>query len=951
MSVGQSQARIDAPAKLTGEADYPGDRIPDDALWAMAVFTDQPHARLVGLDFTAAEAVPGVVAVFGSADVPVNEFGLTMNDHPVFVGIDHTGRSQVACDVSRWEADRLALVVADSPATARTAAAAISARWEPLGVLADIDESLGSDTLLHPENGKPTNAYHSLRIRKGDMARGWAEADVVVEATYEFPYQEHAYLQPEAGLAYIDDQGRVTVEVAGQWTHEDREQIAHSLDLPAEQVRVIYPAIGGAFGGREDISVQIVLALAAVRLAERGISRPVAAVWSREESIVGHGKRHRGRITARWGARRDGRITAVKSTAWLDAGAYNFTSNKVLGNCHLHQAGPYEVPNAEIDSFAVYTNATPAGAFRGFGAPQAAFAAESQMNKLAEALAMDPVQIRCVNALREGSIGITQTPLPEGVTMPEVINRCAEAAAWPSAADFTVESRIPDPPNQTSEHHAEAAARPESAADSADESAITDPPNQTSKHHAEAATRPESAADSADESAITDPPNQTSKHHAEAATQPESAADSADESAITDPPDRTSKHCAEAATRPESAADSADESAITDPPSQTGEHRAEAASEFANESSAATPIAPQPAAELVGRGFSPVLSLPAEPSALRRGRGFACSFKNVGFSFGFPERCEARIVLHGSEDGDANSENGDGNGSGKGGADSDVNTGEGSYTNSGENGEGFDKPGWAELFHAAAEVGQGNHTVLVQMAAEATGLPPERIKYRLSDTATSGDAGSASASRLTWMSGNSILGAAEEAEKAWRDGQRPAVGRFRFVPPPTEALDPVDGRGAPNFSYGYVAQCVELTVDTETGHIRVDRVVSAHDVGQAINPQLVIGQIEGAVIQGHGYALSETLRSCGGRLQNTRLSTYLIPGIGDIPTRVDSVVLELADPLGPWGARGMAEMGLIPYAPAVVAALHDATGIWFNTFPLTPDHVIATLHTANPRGL
>ena len=552
MAVGASTARIDAADKLIGTAEYPGDRIPADALWAMAVFTDQPHARLLSLDFSGARAVGGVVEVFGSAHVPINEFGLTMADHPVFVGLEHTGRSPVPCDVSRWEADRLALVVAETPEAARAGAAAIEAQWEPLEVLADIDQSLASDILLHPENGKASNTYYSLRIRKGDMARGWADADTVVESTYEFPYQEHAYLQPEAGMAYIDGDGRVTVEAAGQWTHEDREQIAHALDLPEERVRVIYPAIGGAFGGREDISVQIVLALAAVRLHERGIDRPVATVWSREESIVGHGKRHRGRITARWGARRDGRITAVKSTAWLDAGSYNFTSNKVLGNCHLHQSGPYEVPNAEIDSLAVYTNATPAGAFRGFGAPQAAFAAESQVNKLAEALGMDPVDIRRINTLREGSIGITQTPMPEGVTMPEVIDGCAEAAA-------------------------------------------------------------------------------------------------------------------------------------------------------------------EPAYDGDGADFSPFPSLPPEPSALRRGRGFACSFKNVGFSFGYPERCEAEIVLHGDAD--------------------------------------SDEPEWAELYHAGAEVGQGAHTALVQMAAEATGLPADRIERRFSDTATSGDAGSASASRLTWMSG------------------------------------------------------------------------------------------------------------------------------------------------------------------------------------------------------
>jgi CO/xanthine dehydrogenase Mo-binding subunit len=236
------------------------------------------------------------------------------------------------------------------------------------------------------------------------------------------------------------------------------------------------------------------------------------------------------------------------------------------------------------------------------------------------------------------------------------------------------------------------------------------------------------------------------------------------------------------------------------------------------------------------------------------------------------------------------------------------------------------------------------------MAAEATGVPLDAVTGHFSDTASSGDSGSASASRLTFMSGNAILGAAETAEKRWLEGDRPAVGRFRYVPPPTEALDPDTGAGAPNFAYGYTAQVVELSVDVDSGHIVVHRVVSAHDVGRAINPVQVRGQIEGGVVQAHGYALSEHLQVAGGRVLNPRLSTYLIPGILDVPEQVESVVLELGDPLGPWGARGMAEMPLIPYAPAVVAALHDATGVWFDAFPLTPDRVVAGLRAAGIGG-
>jgi CO/xanthine dehydrogenase Mo-binding subunit len=743
VSVGASPRRRDARGKVTGEARYPADQLPSDVLHAKVVFTDQPHARLLRLDTSSAESEPGVVTVVTGADVPVNEYGLTMFDQPVFVSLEHSGASDVPCDVSRWEADHLALVVAESVDAAERGAAMIEAEWEQLPIVADIDEALADGaSLLHPENGLDSNSYENLRIRKGDLEAGWAAAEVVVEATYELPYQEHAFLQPEAGLAYIDDGGRVTVEVGGQWAHEDQEQIAHALDLEPDAVRVIYPAIGGAFGGREDMSLQIVLALATWRLAERGERRPIAAQWSREESMVGHHKRHRGRIHARWGADADGRLVAVESEAWLDAGGYNYTSNKVLGNCHLGQAGPYEVPNARVDSHAVYTNAIPGGAFRGFGGPQAAFAAECQMNKLAEALGMDPVEIRRRNTLRDGSIGITQSVMPAGVTMPEVIDRCASEAAL---------------------------------------------------------NRPAAPA------------------------------------------------------------------------------------------------------------FSPFATLGPADDDLRHGSGFACAFKNVGFSFGFPERCEARIVLHG----DPADPHGD--------------------------------PVRADLYHAGADVGQGAHTAFLQMAAEASGLPFERVEGHFSDTGSSGDSGSASASRLTFMSGNSIRGAAEEAAKSWLDGDRPAVGNFRYVPPPTEPLDPDTGVCQPNFSYGYVAQAIDLTVDTGTGHIVVDRVVSTHDVGKAINPAQVVGQIEGAVVQAHGYTLSERLRVDGARVVNPRFSTYLIPGIGDIPTEINSVVMELADPRGPWGARGMAEMPLMTYAPAVVAALHDATGVWFDSFPLTPDRVLARL--------
>ena len=758
MSLGQSPAKLDAVGKTTGATDYAGDLNPAGVLHAKVVFTDQPHARLLSLDTAACEASPGVVAVVTAADVPVNEYGLTIADQPVLIGpadsIASDGR--VRSDISRWEADHLAVVIAETERQAELAALSLDAQWEQLPIVADVDAALAEGApLLHPETNPAytnpgSNAYHHLVVRKGDATTAMETADIVVEGRYELPYQEHAYLQPEVALAYIDAQGRITVETAGQWTHEDQEQVAHALGLAADDVRIIYRAIGGAFGGKEDMSLQIVLALAARKLAGLGIQRPVRCQWSREESIVGHHKRHRGTVTTRWGATKDGRIVAVEATGHLDAGAYNYTSNKVLGNLHLSVAGPYQVPNATIDSWAVYTNAVPGGAFRGFGGPQGCFVAESQMNKLAAACGLDPVEVRRRNVLVDGSIGITGTEMPPGVTMAEVVEACAEAADW------------------------------------------IGPKKQ-----------------------------------------------------------------------------------------------------------------PEPMAAFA--------SLPPSDQSVRRGRGFACAYKNVGFSFGFPERSEARIVLR---VGDSNS----------------------------------DEPTGADLYLAGADVGQGAHTAFVQMAAEATGLGIDQITGHFSDTASAGDSGSASASRLSFMTGNAILGAAEEAEKAWREGDRPADGFFRYVPPPTEALDPEGRPTVPNFAYGYVAEAVDLSVDIATGHITVHDVVCAVDVGRAINPQLIEGQVEGAVIQAHGYALSENLIVRNGRVLNPRFSGYLIPGIGDVPQQVRTVALELPDPRGPFGVRGMAEMPLLPYAPAITAALFDATGVWFAGFPLTPPRVLAGLVAAGVSG-
>jgi CO/xanthine dehydrogenase Mo-binding subunit len=733
--IGQSARRVDALGKVKGETLFPGDINKPNQAFMKILFAGRPHAIIRRLDTSNAESMSGVLGVFTAKDVPVNEYGLIMPDQPVLCG---PGSAKPYADRVRFVGDQIALVVAESEEIAAEALKRIDVDYEDLPVVTDPVSAIKEDALLlHPDRG--SNVLCHYRIRKGDVKEAFSKADIVVEMEYRTPAQEHAYLQPEAGVSYIDDEGRVTIEVAGQWTHEDQAQIAHALGLEKDQVRVIYPAIGGAFGGREDMSIQIVLALAAWRLHQRGINRPVKTIWSREESILGHHKRHPFMIRAKWGATTAGKVMAAEMEVIQDGGAYAYTSTKVLGNATLMCTGPYDIPNVKVDAYSVYTNHLPGGAMRGFGGPQGAFAAEGQMNKLAEKLGMDQVEIRVRNVLREDSTLSVGTPLPAGVSIGEVVKKAAERAGW---------------------------------------------------------TR-----------------------------------------------------------------------------SETGWQRPDRAT----------------------------LGEPSEPH-LKRGLGFACGYKNVGFSFGFPDRCWATIELHGEVEIEE-----------------------------------------AILHHAGADVGQGAHTVMTQMAAQALGVSMEKVRVIVSDTAVTEDSGSASASRMTFMSGNAIRGAAAIALEKWHQEERPAVGRYQYQPPPTTPYDPQTGKSEPNFAYGYVAETASVEVDVETGHVRLLEIVCADDVGTAINPQLVQGQIEGAIVQAGGYTLLEDFQQQEGYVQTVLLSTYLIPTVLDIPDRIESVILENDDPIGPWGARGMGEMPYIPLAPAVVAAVRDAVGIWFDDFPLTPERVFRGL--------
>lgn len=414
-AVGNSVPRIDIRTKVQGTRKYPQDFDRPGQLYGAVVWSAHPHARVHEIDTRAAEAVPGVVRVITYRDVPVNEYGINVVDQPVLV--PEGGKV-------RWIGDRIAIVVAESEQIARQAAGEVKVDYEPLPVVDDPREAMQEDSPLVQED-RGTNLLDHIQVRKGDVEAAFARADVVIEDVYSTHCVEHAYLQPDAALGFIDGEGRVTVISAAQWPHDDVRQIAHVLDLPEDQVREMVPATGGAFGGREDMFIQHLAALCAYVVRE-----PVKIVFSREETTQFTGKRHPFYFRYKVGATREGEIIAAEIEGVSDAGAYASTSIPVLQNAVSFMAGPYVVPNAKIDGYAVLTNNAIGMAMRGFGALQAAAAYEQHVDRLADALGIDPVEFRLNNLVEVGSETVLGNTMPPGTEIKETLRQAALAAGW-----------------------------------------------------------------------------------------------------------------------------------------------------------------------------------------------------------------------------------------------------------------------------------------------------------------------------------------------------------------------------------------------------------------------------------------------------------------------------------------------------------------------------------------
>jgi len=746
--VGESLRRVDGVPKVKGQFLYGSDLWAEDMLWGYTLRSPHPHARIRGIDTSPALAHPGVHAVLVAADVPGKKtYGLEIPDQPV-----------LAWDRVRYQGEPVALVAATELETARRAAAEIRVDYQVLPAVTDMEQALRPDAPRVHEHG---NVLKHVHIEHGDPG---ARADVWVEGYYETGMQDQAILGPESGMAVPAEDGGVDLYVATQWLHVDQEQVAPCLGLPKEKVRLHLAGVGGAFGAREDVSMHIHACLLALRTG-----RPVKIVYTREESFFGHVHRHPARIWMRHGAARDGTLVCVRARLVIDGGAYASSSPAVITNAATFAAGPYEVPNALIDGTAVYTNNPPCGAMRGFGAVQACFAYEAQMDRLARALRMDPVELRLRNALRTGSVLPTGQVIRGSAPVREVIRRCA-------ALPLPVEPVERDP-----------------------------------------LTYPGGAGN-------------------------------------------------------------------------------------------------------VSRG-----------ERLRRGVGFAVGYKNIAYSAGFDDSAEARVKLFAGPAGPV-----------------------------------------AEVHSAAAEVGQGVHTILVQVAREELGI--DHVVLHPPDTLV-GSAGSTSASRQTMMSGGAVQLACRavreqllERVRRWAhtrglelpaalavrgdevlaDG-RPVARVVEFLDPPIvqtrvyhhRKTTPMDARGQGDVHvlFAFAAQRAVVEVDEELGLVRVVQIACAQDVGRALNPQNVFGQIEGGTAQGLGLAVMEEIQLRDGRVLNPSFTDYLIPTILDMPPVVSELVEE-PEPGVPFGAKGVGEPSAVVATAAIAAALRDATGRELNRVPVRPDDLI-----------
>ena len=725
---------------MTGACRFSSDYRLENPLTLRAVRSPHSHARILGVDTTEASRLPGVVRIFTARDIPgKNLTGIINKDRPLLVA-----------DKVRFMGDPVALVAAETEEAAEKGAAAVKVAYEVLPAVYDPAAALADGAPAIHEKG---NLLFRRRVVRGDAADVFSSCAAVVEETYRTSFLEHCYLEPDAGAGWVDADGTLVIIASTQNPHYDHAEVVALLGLDAGRVRIIQAPTGGGFGSKLDLNMQ-----GFIGLALHHLQKPVRCVYSREETFAATSKRHALVMEMKTGARKDGKLEAMKCRILCDTGAYGSYGIAVASRAAVHAAGPYEIEHVDTEALCVYTNNPVAGAMRGFGTPQIAFAHESQMDLLAEKLGMDPLEIRRHNALRVGSVTATGQTLAASVG----IGECLDAV-------------------------------------------------EQSYRKARSSLR--------------------------------------------------------------------------------------------------------------NKDVSPFT---------RRGVGIGAMWYGIG-NTGAQNPSTAQIEM--------------------------------------------DLDGGVTLYTGCADIGQGSTTVLGQIAAGTLGLAPGDIRMMVGDTKMTTNAGATSASRQTYISGNAVKDAAAkladvlltEAVDVMKVPKNSLVVNGGFVmhkddpgrripfsklagraqrkgiplrwqgyfDPVTTPLDPVTGRGEPYATYAYACHVAEVTVDITTGEVTVDRVVAAHDVGRAIHPQGVVGQICGGVAMGMGFALMEEFTPG----VTASMKDYHIPTANDMP-EVVPIIVESAEPTGPFGAKGVGEPALIPTAPAILNAISDALGKRITHLPANLERVL-----------
>ncbi|QED47725.1 xanthine dehydrogenase family protein molybdopterin-binding subunit [Cytobacillus dafuensis] len=746
--VGKRVKRIDGPEKVTGELKYMTDLHFDNMVWGKVLRAKYPHAKIKSIHTLNAEKLPGVVCVLTHKDIPgFNGFGIVIPDQPI-----------LCSNIVRCTGDAICLVAAESEEIAERALELIDVEYELLEVVTDAEKAMtASAPQLHPDG----NIHSHVKIKNGNTEEAFIEADIIVENTFYSPRQMHAFIETEGGWGVMDADGFITIHCPGQYAHRDRMQIARALAYNPERIRVISSPIGGAFGGKDEITVQIYLAL----LAMHTNGRPVKIHLSREESVIAGIKRHPFKVHMKTAAKKDGTLIANEVRAVADTGAYASLGGAVIALAIEHSCGPYKIPNVNLEGFCVYTNNGISGAFRGFGVNQVCMGIETHLDMIAEQLNMDKVEIRKKNVYHQGEISSLGHIVKSSVGTYKTLELAENCDLWKNRSQY--KSEVSEPWK-------------------------------------------------------------------------------------------------------------------------------------------------------------------------KRGVALATSFHGIGMGIGLPDYGAASIEIL--------------------------------------------PDGKFLVAVGCEEIGGGNSTAYAQVAAEILNCDINNIKVVQGDTSRTLDGGTVTASRSTYTGGRAVATAAPNMVKLLTN----TAAELLNVPPskievlpnclnangkavnyqtihqylfehhrstrveghfilPKERVEIEGSGGAPHHLYGYLTHVVMVEIDTLTGETDVLRVVSIPDAGKVINPQGLEGQAEGGAVMGIGYTLYEDVVIENGYHKTRNFTDYIIPTIRETPLIETFPVEDTPEDSGPFGAKGIGEVVMIPIIAAIVSAIYDATGVRIYHLPATPERIFNAL--------